>query len=247
VALDKTVQEFNMWASMPRKPGKPSEYLHKVYCELLSDQRIAPSIREKYPEVQADRLWEAWTRKLQQKDYVINASLYGNIREFSQKVAYFFHASLQGTACYATAAQALRSVKGAGLAQGLLTDAQCFTTVQLGRALSQQDPAAKLDELVDTDLRACSYDLKARKPSERLFKQVLTELGHRGITPEKILHIGSRVSLDVAPARRLGMKTGLFAGDVASLEPNTTEQLKDPANRPDVLLTKLSQIADVIG
>src|SRR5258708_25032805 len=43
VALDKTVQEFNMWGAMPRKPGKPSEYLRKVYCELLVDQRIAPS------------------------------------------------------------------------------------------------------------------------------------------------------------------------------------------------------------
>jgi FMN phosphatase YigB (HAD superfamily) len=246
VALDKTIQEFKMWSSMPRKPGQPSEYLRKIYCELLVDQRIAPSVREKYPEVQADRLWEAFIRRLQQKDYIINASLYGALKEFSQKVAYFFHASLQGTACYPTAAQALRTVKGAGLAQGLVADAQCFTTVQLRRALTRQDPAAKLDDLVDTDLRACSHELKARKPSERLYKHILTELGHRGITPEKVLHIGSRVSLDVVPARRLGMKTGLFAGDVASLEV-TAEQLRDPASRPDVLLTKLSQIADVVG
>ncbi len=42
------------------------------------------------------------------------------------------------------------------------------------------------------------------------------------------------------------MKTGLFAGDKASLEA-TPEQLKDAYNRPDVLLTELTQIADVIG
>lgn len=247
VALDKTVQEFNMWPSMPRKPGKPSEYLLKVYRELLTDQRIAPSTRDKYPTVLSDRLWESWTRRLQQKDYVINASLYGNIKEFSQKVAYFFHASLQGTACYPTAAQALRSVKGTGRAQGLLADTQCFTTVQLARALRRQDQAAMLDELVDTDLRACSHELKARKPSERVFKHVLGELGQRGITPDKVLHIGSRITLDIAPARRLGMKTGLFAGDVASIEPDTTELLKDPGNRPDVLLTQLNQITDVLS
>ncbi len=247
VALDKTIQEFKMWSSMSRKPGQPADYLRKIYCELLTDQRIAPSTREKYPEVQSDRLWEAFIRKLQQKDYVINASMYGNLKEFSQKVAYFFHASLQGIACYPTAAQALRSVKGSGLAQGLVADGQCFTAVQLGRALKQQDPAAKLDELIDGDLRALSSELKARKPSERLYKQILHELGQRGITPDKVLHVGSRISLDVVPARKLGMKTGLFAGDVASLEAGTPEQLKDPANRPDVLLTKLSQIADVVG
>ena len=55
-----------------------------------------------------------------------------------------------------------------------------------------------------------------------------------------------RIVHDVVPARRLGMKTALFAGDKQSLQA-TPEQLKEPASRPDVLLTELSQIADVIG
>jgi hypothetical protein len=42
------------------------------------------------------------------------------------------------------------------------------------------------------------------------------------------------------------MKTGLFAGDKGSLQA-TPEQLKEPASRPDVLLTKLTQITDVVG
>ena len=48
------------------------------------------------------------------------------------------------------------------------------------------------------------------------------------------------------PAKRLGMRTALFAGDAASLEPNTWEQLQDPGNKPDILVTDLSQIADVV-
>jgi hypothetical protein len=42
------------------------------------------------------------------------------------------------------------------------------------------------------------------------------------------------------------MKTGLFAGDRNSLSA-TPEQLKDPQYRPDVLLTELSQVVQVIG
>ena len=42
------------------------------------------------------------------------------------------------------------------------------------------------------------------------------------------------------------MKTALFAGDRASLEA-TPEQFKETASRPDVLLTELNQIADVLG
>jgi FMN phosphatase YigB (HAD superfamily) len=246
VALDKTIQEFKMWGSMSRKPGQPADYLRQIYTNILAEQRTMPAGAEKYPEISADRLWEAFIKKLMQKDYQFDASFYGSLNEFSRKVAYFFHASLQGTACYPGAAHALRYVKEAGLSQGIVADAQCFTLVQLQRGLTRQDPTAKLDHLIDPDLRACSYEVRARKPSERLFRHLLPALAERHISPSQVLHIGSRALLDIAPARRLGMRTGLFAGDKASLQA-TREQMKEVPTRPDVLLTELDQIADVVG
>ena len=246
VALDKTIQEFKMWGAMSRKPGQPADYLRQIYKNLLDEQRTVPAGPEKYPEISAERLWEAFIKKLMQKDYQFDAGFYGSLNEFSRKVAYFFHASLQGSVCYPGAARALRQVKQAGLAQGVVADAQCFTLVQLQRGLTQQDATVKVDELIDPDLRACSYELRARKPSERLFRHVLAALAGRDIAPQQVLHIGSRAAVDIAPARRLGMRTGLFAGDRASLQA-TREQLKEPATRPDVLLTELSQITDIVG
>src|ERR1700736_5653249 len=38
VALDKTIQEFNMWGSMSRKPGQPSDYMKQIYSKLLEEQ-----------------------------------------------------------------------------------------------------------------------------------------------------------------------------------------------------------------
>jgi FMN phosphatase YigB (HAD superfamily) len=99
--------------------------------------------------------------------------------------------------------------------------------------------------LLDANLRSLSFELKARKPSERLFRHVLQALEPRGIAPPQVLHIGSRMNEDLIPARKLGMRTGLFAGDRDSLQV-TAEQLKDPASRPDVLLTELTQIADIV-
>jgi FMN phosphatase YigB (HAD superfamily) len=246
VALDKTIQEFKMWGSMTRKPGHPAEYLRRVYAGLLAEQRTGT---EKYPEVAADRLWEAFIKKLLQKDYKFDAGFFGALNEFSRKVAYFFHASLQGTACYLGAADALRHVAGHGLVQGLLADGQCFTPVQLQRGLAKQG-AGCLDELVDPGVRVLSYELRARKPSDRPFRQAVSLLAQKGIGPEAILHVGSRLVQDLQPARRLGMKTGLFAGDKAALQeaPEQLKQhLKEPANRPDVLLTELGQIAEVVG
>src|ERR1019366_1067272 len=136
IALDKTVQEFKMWGSMSRKPGQPADYMGEIYRRVLSDLRLAPSPGEKHPEILSERLWEAIIKKLNQKDYKYDLNFYGPLSEYSRKMAYFFHASLQGTACYAGAAQALEHVQQMGLKQGLIADAQCFSFVQLQRGLT---------------------------------------------------------------------------------------------------------------
>ncbi len=245
-ALEKTIQEFKMWGSMSRKPGQPADYMRQIYQQVLTEQRSFPSGGEKHPEAASDRVWEAILKKLLQKDYKFDAGFFGSLNEYSRKIAYFFHASLQGTACYAGAAAALKHVHEAGLVQSLLADGQCFTTVQLQRGLSAQDDAVRCEEVLDAGAEALSYNIRGRKPSERLFRQALASLAERDITPEQVLHVGSRLTQDLIPARRLGMKTALFAGDRASLQA-TAEQLKEPPGRPDVLLTELSQITEVVG
>ena len=67
---------------------------------------------------------------------------------------------------------------------------------------------------------------------------------HR-LAAEQVLHVGSSMAADIVPARRLGMKVALFAGDKASLQA-TKDQLKQLATRPDVLLTSPEQIEEVV-
>jgi FMN phosphatase YigB (HAD superfamily) len=117
--------------------------------------------------------------------------------------------------------------------------------VQLQRGLAAQDPAATLDRLLTEGLTTLSYEARAKKPSERLFRQALAACARHGLSPAEVLHVGSRVTQDLIPARRLGMRTALFAGDRESLQA-TPEQLRDPLSRPDVLLTELDQIAEVV-
>lgn len=245
VALEKTIQEFKMWGSMTRKPGQPYEYMKQMYGNVLHEMSSAPGGMHKLPEIPADRLWENILKKLLQKDYKFDASFFGSLNEYSAKVAYFFHASLQGTVCYPDAVDALRSVTRKSVSQCLLGDAQCFTMLQLQRGLAKLDAKADLGQLCDPKLNALSYQIGYRKPSEPLFRHVLDALKQKGIGPEQVLHVGSRIEKDIVPARRLGMKTALFAGDAASLQA-TPDQLKTPASRPDLLLTELSQIAEVL-
>jgi len=244
VALDKTIKEFNMWASMSRKPGQPSEYMGQLYDRALDQLKMAPSHGEKYPEIPTEKIWDDIVKKLQQKDYKFDASKYGGIGDYVKKIALFFHASMQGTALFPGGAKAIQHIHSCGVKQGFLADAQCFTLAQLGRALGAER-AGTVDDTFDRALRSLSCEVGGRKPSERLFKHFLAAVQRQAVEPSQVLHIGSLIIEDIAPAKKLGMRTALFAGDKESLQA-TPEQLKDAATRPDLLLTDLSQLADVI-
>jgi beta-phosphoglucomutase-like phosphatase (HAD superfamily) len=246
VALEKTIQEFKMWGAMSRKPGQPSDYMLQIYNRVLLEQGSVPGGAEKHPEVRAENVWEAILKKLLQNDYRFDAGFFGSLNEFSRKVAYFFHASLQGTAAFPGAAAALRYVADRGLSQGLLADAQCFSTVQLQRGLSAQDSSATLDSLLKPELRILSFEVLAKKPSPRIFSRAREALTAKGLEPDEVLYVGSRIDKDLVPARRLGLRTALFVGDREAVQA-TPEQLRDPVSRPDVLLTELQQIDEVVG
>lgn len=245
-ALDKTIQEFKMWASMSRKPGQPSDYMLSQYRQLLAEQSSMFRGAERHPDLQVERVWETILKRLLQKDYKFDASFFGSLNEMSRKVAYFFHASLQGTACYPQAARVLQQLHRRGILQGLLADGQCFTTVQLQRGLNAQDTEVRLEAVLTEGLSILSCELRGKKPSERLFRRALELLHEKDISAGEVLHVGSRIAQDLIPAKRLGMHTALFAGDRGSLQA-TPEQLKEPASRPDVLLTELGQLLEVVG
>jgi FMN phosphatase YigB (HAD superfamily) len=244
VALDKTIHEFKMWGSMSRKPGQPADYMREIYKKAINEQRLAPA-PDQYPELLSEKIWEGIIKKLFQKEYQFDTGFYGSLNDYARKVAYFFHASLQGTGCYANAATALRFVADCGLTQGLLADGQCFTFTQLARGFAKQLPGISLDSLIPSACRFLSFDHRARKPSDILFGAAVEALGARGIEPNEVLHIGSSLTRDVAPAKKWGMRTALFAGDRTSLSA-TSDQLKDPNFRPDALLTDLEQVSQLL-
>jgi FMN phosphatase YigB (HAD superfamily) len=245
-ALEKLIKEFKMWNSMSRKPGAPSAYMKELYRKALTTLQLIGNGGQKHPEVQVDLVWDDIVKKLFQKEYQFDTVTYGSMNEYAKKIAYFYHASIQGVGAYPGAVEALRLISNRRLVQGLLADGQCFTPGQLQRCLKQQDSSFELDAVFPSTLRIISADKKSKKPSETLFKLAVQAGEAKGIDAREILHVGSNLARDIAPAKKFGFRTALFAGDKNSLAA-TPEQLKDAAFRPDVLLTELPQIIEVIG
>lgn len=246
VALEKTIEEFRMWYSMVRKPGAPWEIMLHQYKDLLDQHRMAGTGHKgDVPEIDSSAIWKKLLERLFQKEYEYDTAFYGDLDEYSIKVAYFFHASLQGVAASDGAIEALTAASGSTIRQGLLADAQPFSIMQLMRGLRRQGTPPSPGDLFDFDCSALSFQEGLRKPSPSLYRACAERLEEEGIAPQEVLHVGSRVRDDLEPAKRAGMRTALYAGDKSSLQA-PKEDLKDPQRKPDRLLTDLRQICDVL-
>ena len=247
IALDKTIKEFNMWNSMTRKPGKPSEVMIVRYTRALDEQRMAVTAAPgEVPEVDAAVLWMKLIRQLQQKEYTYETSKYGELEEFAEKVAYFFHSCLQGLEAEEGAFEICRTLPAAGKRVGIIGNGQRFTPVQMLRAFRRQGTLRSLDELFDPGLVTLSWREGVRKPSKSLYLRALDRFRRAGVAPHQVLYVGTRLRDDLAIAKQAGMRTALLAADQTSLVASK-EELANPELRPDRLLTSLTQIRDVVG
>ncbi len=247
IALDKTIKEFNMWNSMSRKPGAPWEYFLHKYLEVYD--QLAMSGTEKRgeaPEIISTEIWRRLIGMLQQKDYQFDAAFYGSLDDFCEKIAYFFHANLQGVAAAPGALRALITVAKMGRTQGLLADAQSFSFVQMLRVLRKQGKLPSPAKLFAPNCLTLSYQVGVRKPSRSLFEASVRSFDQSQIKAREILYVSSRLKDDLAIAKQLGMKTALYAGDKTSVEA-TSEELRDITVRPDRLLVDLRQIQNILS
>jgi FMN phosphatase YigB (HAD superfamily) len=247
IALEKTIKEFGMWNSMTRHPGAPWKGLIIRYDRHFDEQRLAttPTLGD-VPEVDAVVLWMKLIRLLEQKEYTYDASEYGNLEQFGEKVAYFFQSSLQGLEAEENALEAVRALFQVGIRVGVVADAQRFTPVQMLRAFRRQGTLPTLDELFDPALVTLSYREGIRKPSRSLYQHALERFRRVGIAASQVLMVGTRIRDDLAIAKEFGMRTALFAADRTSLVA-TREELSDPEKRPDRLLTSLTQLRQIVG
>jgi len=239
-AFDKTIQEFKMWNSMSRKPGAPAAYMKEIYRKAYELVRMTGG-----GEVRAELIWEDIVKKLQAKEYAYDAAIYGTQAELTEKIAYFYHASIQGVGCYPGAVEVLRGLGERGVKQGLLADGQCFTAGQLRYALKQQEPGFELASCIPAAHHTLSAKQRVKTPHDDLFRAAVANLRSKGVEPQETLHVGSSLTRDIAPAKKLGLRTCLFAGDKASLAA-TRGGLTEPATRPDALITELPQLLELL-
>lgn len=245
VALDKAIHEFNMWNHMYRKPGPPWQSMINQYRDYIDRATmVAPKHRGDFTHVNLVAIWRSIISRLFDKEYVYDTDTLGDEAQLSEKVAYFFHSSLQGLEGRTDAGTLMTQLREAGIQQGVLADGQQFTLLQVARKTLTEDHPP-LRTLLSPALNVLSYQYGIRKPSKSLFDIAVEKLDDAGIQPEEALHVSSRLTDSLVPAKTAGMKTALLAVEKIGLEADA-QFIKDPQTRPDRLLTDLSQITEVV-
>ena len=118
--------------------------------------------------------------------------------------------------------------------------------MQLLRDLRGQGPVPDPGQLFALDQAVLSFQAGVRAPSESLYRKSVRRWRRAGIKPAEVLHIGCRLTDDLAAAKAAGMRTALYAADKTALRASQAE-MANPDLRPDRLLTDLGQVRDVLA
>jgi putative hydrolase of the HAD superfamily len=133
--------------------------------------------------------------------------------------------------------ECLEGLSGRGLLLGIISNGQ-FYTPELFPALLGC-PAERCG--FDAQLQYYSYRHGLAKPGPDLYRMAAQALGGRGVEPEGVLYVGNDMLNDILPARRVGFRTALFAGDARSLRLRQGDSRLDGVS-PDVVLSRLSDL-----
>ena len=131
----------------------------------------------------------------------------------------------------------LSTCRGQGRQLGIISNAQFFTPLILERMLG-----AALDVCgFDPQLTLFSYRFRFAKPSSCMFEKAAQIFSHHRVPPASILYVGNDMRNDILPAKTVGFKTALFAGDQRSLRRRADDALCRHLE-PDVVITDLRQL-----
>jgi len=180
-----------------------------------------------YPEVQIDSIWQVIT----------GIQDFETVRNFA--IEYELLVNPVGPMPHVL--ELLSACRQAHLAMGIISNAQFFTPLLFDWFMDNLPEKIGFSE----DILIYSWRWGCAKPSEILFAAAARRLADRGIDRQRVLYIGNDMRNDILPAREIGFRTALFAGDQRSLRLRRDDP-RCAALEPDLVVTDLIQLAELI-
>lgn len=219
--------EISTGAESPIPPRREIEELVAGHHEL---GRAAGKIQ---PEIEIRAIWEEW---FSGKGYPVpgRVELEGAI--VADQCASCPCGEMPG------ASETIRALATAGLALGVISNAQFYTEILVEAILGFPLDGPEFER----DLVFLSWREGEGKPSPVMHRRAARALAERGIAPAETLYVGNDWGKDVVPSREVGFHAAWFAGDARSLVAGE-EGVEACRKKADVVLTNLGQLREVVG
>lgn len=192
-----------------------------------------------YPEVEIAEVWRRALAELERRGAIDPAALGGVDLE---RLAVEYEARANPVWPMPGAADCLAALHRSGILLGIVSNAQFYTAALFPAFLGTEAE----DLGFDPRLVFYSHQHGLAKPGPGLFQMAADELGRRGIEPAGAVYVGNDMLNDVLPARQVGFRTVLFAGDARSLrlrqdDPRVTGVV------PDAVVASLAELVECVG
>lgn len=194
-----------------------------------------------YPEIEIREIWEEVLHLASSKEYIY-------IEEDFDITTFTLVFELVNNKAYPIPGMTdiIDRIKERNMPLGIVSNAQHYTPVIMNYFITGN---LNNDESVvhfNEDLQFFSYKYKKAKPDTFLFDLLVPVLHEKyGLQPYETIYIGNDMLKDVLPAKQVGLKTVLFAGDKRSLRLRKDEA-KIKGITPDYIITDLIQIFEII-
>jgi len=221
--------------------------LRDRYLQLIAESHErSRAAGIEYPEVVIEQIWQWILEDCRQVGY--EPAFDEPLLDTVYRAAYFFDASIQHNYLYPGIADSLTKLSEAHLVQGIISNAQFYTPIQLRRLLREElhRDSVELEDFFDASLVFFSYELGYSKPNPGAFQKANRILVQKGIKPEDIVYIGNDMLNDVWAAAQAGWRTILFAIDETQITLRENEP-KCNKLKPDAIVTDAKSLKAIFN
>ena len=206
---------------------KPQIVLDDFFSAIDIEHKRLRKTGVDFPEVEIDRIW---TRVLEIEEL-------NTVRGFAAE----FELIVNPVYPMPNLEKMLSGCKILKVLMGIISNAQFFTPYLFSWFLDSSPE----DLGFRSDLIFYSYKSGHAKPSPFMFEAAAKNLRNMDISAHSVLYIGNDMLNDIYPAKLVGFKTALFAGDARSLRLRENHP-KCQNLSADIVITDLVQILDLV-
>ena len=206
---------------------RPQIVLDDFFTAIELEHKRLRKTGVEFPEVEIDRIWT----------HVLEIEELDAVRAFAVE----FEMMVNPVFPMPNLERMLSGLKKLKVLMGIISNAQFFTPYLFNWFLnsSPEDLGFK------SDLIFYSFKSGHAKPSPFMFDAAAKNLKNMDILAHSVLYIGNDMLNDIYPAKTVGFKTVLFAGDARSLRLRENHP-KCRSLYADIVITGLAQILDLV-